>query len=198
MANQVEIEEVNYPHEYIWRSACELLKYAETQHAVSYYFLLSSLLMYFMAYEAFLNYCGHSLRPELWEHEKANFKDKGMEGKLKAIIGKLPDFSWRKHERPYITILKLNEYRDLVAHGKVVSYKYQTMRAADGIDFKFAMPWDEYITIEYAAMAKNDIKNFCQSILIEMRKISDHHLHLIHDAFEGSLGSAIGSDVLIK
>ncbi len=188
------VEEEIYTHEYLWRSASMLLEKAEAQQQASYHFLLPSLLMSFMAFEAFVNFCGYVFLPELWKEEKKNFKGKGVEGKLEVIVAKLPTFSWRKGEPPYQRIKNLEDFRDIVAHGKVVATQYLAERKEDGSHFQFKHTWDSYLSVDAVKSARADIKSFCQSLIVELRKESDH-LHLNFDAFEGSLasGSSIGS-----
>lgn len=195
MTNQVAVHEINYTHEYIWRSAMELQKHAELQLNESYYFLLPSLLMYFMAYEAFVNFCGVILLPKLWEDEKEQFKLSGIGGKLEAIVKGLPAFSWHKGQRPYQTINDIKSFRNLVSHGKVIKSNYIAEQDDNGHHFKFILPWDRYMTVEYVTRAKTDIKEFCQSLVIEIRKQPDCHSHEIYDAFDGSLSTAIGSAI---
>jgi hypothetical protein len=114
-----------------------------------------------------------------------------IEGKLEAIITKLPAFSWRKEEPPNKRIKNLKNLRDSIAHAKVVATEYITERKGDGTYFQFKHPWDSYLSVEAVKSARTDIKSFCQSLIIELRKESDH-LHLNFDAFEGSLASGFG------
>lgn len=185
------IEEEIYTHEYLWRSASRLLVHAEAQAEGSFYFLLPSLLMSFMAFEAFVNFCGFVLLPELWEEEKTNFKGKGIEGKLEKIVAKLPHFTWRKGEHPYQRIRNMEDFRDIVSHGKVVSTQYVSERKEDGSHFQFKHSWDTYLSVDAVKSSRSDIKSFCQSLLVELRKHSDHS-HLNFDAFEGTLASGTG------
>ena len=93
-----------------------------------------------MAFEAFVNFCGFVLLPELWQKERKHFQGKGIEGKLAVIAGKLPNFLWRKGELPYQRIKKLETFRDLVAHGKVVATQYVTEQKEDGSHFNSSTP----------------------------------------------------------
>lgn len=191
MERQISVKEEIYTHEHLWRSASRLLEHAEANKEVSFYFVLPSLLLSFMAYEAFVNFCGFVLYPELWKNEKAHFKGKGIEGKLEKIVAKLPGFSWRKGERPYQKLRHLEDFRDIVSHGKVVAKEYVAEQKEDGSHFQFKHSWDTYLSVEAVKSARGDIKLFCQSILVELRKQSEHP-QLTFDAFEGSLGHASG------
>ena len=137
MSQLTDIAEEIYTHEYLWRSSSRLLEQAEAQEDLSFYFLLPSLLVSFMAFEAFVNFCGFVIVPELWIEEKNNFKGKGIEGKLAAIVVRLPNFNWRKGEFPYQRIRNLENFRDIVAHGKVLTTQYVAEKKADGTQFQF-------------------------------------------------------------
>jgi hypothetical protein len=182
------VEEEIYTHEYLWRSASLLLQKAEEEAAPSYHFLLPALMMSFMAYEAFVNFCGFVLVPEVWKEEKKYFKNKGIEGKLAVMIDKLPNFVWRKGEMPYQRIKELEAFRDIVAHGKVLASQYVAEWKEDGNHFQFTHVWDQYMSVAAVKEARAAISSFCQLILAELRKESDHP-HLSFDAFEGSLAS---------
>jgi hypothetical protein len=169
-----------------------LFKRAEAEEKTSYHFLLPSLLMSFMAFEAFVNFCGFILLPELWAEEKKHFQGKGIEGKLKVIVDKLPSFAWRKGESPYQRIKNLETFRDIVAHGKVVATQYVIEQREDGSHFRFKHAWDSYLSLDAVKDARADIKSFCQSLVVELCKASDHP-HLCFKAFEGSLASGSSS-----
>jgi hypothetical protein len=196
MARSVSVKEEIYTHEYLWRSSSLLLEKAKVEDEAAYKLLIPSLLMGFLAFEAFVNFCGFVLLPEKWKEEKKNFKGEGIEGKLKAIKKELPDFSWQKGRRPYQTIKKMERFRDIVAHGMVMATGYVAEQQEHGRHFRFTHDWDIYMSVEAVEEARADIKSFCQCLVVEMRKVSDH-LHLIPDAFEGSLANAKGEGVSI-
>jgi len=194
MAKSVSVEEEIYTHEFLWRSSSLLLEKAKGEEQPSYHFLLPSLLMAFLAFEAFINFCGFVRLPTLWSEEKKHFKGKGIEGKLGALVAALPGFTWQKGQPPYQTIKRLEAFRDTVAHGKVLDSQYVAEHQEHGRHFSFKHTWDSYISVTAVQDARVDIKAFCQSLLVEMRKASDH-LHLNSDAFEGSLGSASSTSI---
>ena len=189
MPRSCAVDEEIYTHEYLWRSASLLLEKAEAEEQVSYHLLLPSLLLSLTAFEAFVNFCGFVLLPELWREEKKHFRGKGIDGKIEVLVTKLPTFSWRRGEPPYQRIKTLEAFRDLVAHGKVLAAQYVAEQKEDGSHFRFKHVWDSYLSVDAVKQARGDIKSFCQSLLLELRKTPDHHLHLNFDAFEGSLAS---------
>lgn len=196
MPKQIHGEEEIYTHEYLWRSATLLLRQAEAHESGSYYYLLSSLLMSYLAFEAFVNFAGYVVLPELWGDERQQFRGKGLEGKLERILTKLPGFVWHKDKRPYRTIKNLQGFRDTVSHGKVLAKQYVREFKEDGSHYSFEHTWDSFISSPASVQeAQSEIKSFCNNLLVELRKYSDHQ-HLNFNAFEGSLASGSGSTML--
>jgi len=185
-ANTVNVEEQIYTHEYLWRTSTYLTSRAEEQGA-DYRQFIPALLMTFLAYEAFLNFLGHVLAPELWAGERNNFKGKGLEGKLEAIVRTLPSFQWQKGSMPYQAVKALEQYRDMVSHGKVVASNYQAERREDGSHFRFDHPWDEYLSLSAVQQARENVMRFSSALLESARKVSDEP-HLVFGAYQGSLG----------
>jgi hypothetical protein len=198
MTKSVSVEEEIYTHEFLWRSSSLLLEKAKAEEHAAYKLLIPSLLMGYLAFEAFVNFCGFVLLPERWKKEKEHFKGRGVEVKLEEIMTKLPAFPWQKQkgQRPYQAIKKMQRFRDMVAHGKVKATKYVAEAQEDGRHFRFTHDWEIYMSVEAVEDARADIKSFCQSLLVEMRKVSDDP-HLIFNAFEGVLASASGSGLNI-
>lgn len=189
MPARVNVEEEIYTHEYLWRASTYLLSRAEETEA-DYRQFIPALLMTFLAYEAFVNFLGHTLAPDLWADEKRNFRGKGLEGKLEAITKLLPSFKWEKGRRPYQSVRELEEYRDMVSHGKVVSSKYEAERKEHGTHFRFNHPWDCYLSLASIKSAREDVLSFSNALLVAARRVSDGP-HLGFSAYQGSLAHGI-------
>lgn len=188
MQKKCSVSEEIYTHEYLWRSSTALAQRLDIEADDQHHLLLPALLVTFMAYEAFINFSGFVIHPELWSDEKTNFKGKTLEYKISIIATALPTFVWQKDIKPYKTIRKLSMFRDLVAHGKVQAKQYITRQQPDGSHFQFEHSWDEHLSREAVLEARADIKVFCQELLEAMRCHSEH-LHLSFNAFDGSLAS---------
>jgi len=190
----MKIDEAVYTHEYLWRSSTYLLKNTVNSET-DYRQLIPSLLLAFLAYEAFINFLGHVLYPELWKDEKKNFKGKGLEGKVEAIVQRLPNaFTWKKGEQPYQAIKTLEEFRDMVSHGKVVTNKYASKQKEDGAHFCFQHDWDKFLTISAIKSNRENISKFVNELLVAARSVSDEP-HLVFEAFEGSLAHGEGMSI---
>jgi hypothetical protein len=201
MSEKISVFEEIYTHEYLWRAAELMLEEAKlnvkADERKSFYFCLLAPLISYMAFEAFINFFGYILFTEEWKDEKSYFRGKRkgdvIETKILKLIEKLDDFKWEKGKRPYQSIKELKAFRDMVSHGKVKTSQYEAIRTGNGRHIKWVHDWDDFISIEKVEnYFMKDIKTFCQSLLLSMRKKSKHP-HLIFNAFEGSLASAEGS-----
>ncbi len=70
--------------------------------------------------EAYLNFVGERLAPEIWKDERNYFRQepyRGWDGKLRKVT-ELVGLPWSSEDRPLKTILELKDLRDLIAHGK--------------------------------------------------------------------------------
>lgn len=186
------VEEELYSHESLWRSSTALHARLEVQSEDAHHLLIPALLTTLLAYEAFINFAGHVLLPALWTEEKKHFKGKATEDKLAAIADALPGFEWNKGVAPYQNLRRLEAFRDLVVHGKVVVTKYKAIQQRDGSHFRFEHTWDEYLTSQSVSEARRDVRAFCQSLLLALRVVSDHP-HLVFNAFEGTIASGESS-----
>jgi hypothetical protein len=190
MRRPVTIAEEIYPHEYLWRSSTRLLKEIEhSSKAKRQHLILPALLTTLVAFEAFVNFCGFVLLPEMWSDEKLNFKGKPFDSKLAAVVEQLPGFKWDKGARPYQTLSDLFRFRDIVVHAKVHTSTYETDAADESFHIQWNHPWDDFFKVEAVERAREDVLAFSQTIIEAMRSVSNHpHVHF--DAYDGSLASA--------
>ncbi len=198
MTNKHKITEEIYTHEYLWRAGNQHLEQAtQAEGGEEYYSYLSALLFYSLAFEAFINFLGEALLPDIWENEKDYFKGEkaGLEGKIKELHGELKRqniiFKWEKGVDPYQSIKRLEEFRHQIVHGKFIKNIYLAEPKKDGTHIKWEMPWDSLVNPTSVNQSRNAIQTFSQTLLTSVRECADH-LHLIHDAFTGSLGTASG------
>ena len=83
--------------------------------------------------EAYLNFVGERLAPEIWKDERNYFRKehhRGWDGKLRKVM-ELVGLPWSPEDRPLKTILKLKELRDLIAHGKPEKLEGEIVHADD-------------------------------------------------------------------
>ena len=193
MTKTMKIKGIAYPHEYLWRASSRSLTMAETNDREQYYLLMQSLLTAYLAFEAFINFLGECLDPDAWRNEKTFFNQRpyyGIEGKIKRLAERLPNFVFEKGQRPYQIIKEVGRFRTLLVHGKPYHYEKIVPDKGSKTDmYKFV--WDEYLSLEKVNRSREAIKKFCESLRSEADTILETS-HLSYPAFEGPLNSAEG------
>lgn len=168
---------------------------AETNDGQQYYLLIQSLLISYLAFEAFINFLGECLDPVAWKDEKNFFNQRcyyGIEGKIKRLAERLPTFVFKKGERPYQSVKQVGKFRTLLVHGKPYHFEKEVEATTDGSETdRFEFHWDDYISLEKVVRSREDIKEFCESLRSKAHTISEN-LHLSYPAFEGSLAHSEG------
>ena len=191
MTKTMKIKGVTYPHEYLWKASSKSLKMAETNEPEQYYLLMQSLLTAYLAFEAFINYLGGCLDPNAWENERAFFNQpdyKGIEGKIKRLTEKIPEFVFKKGKRPYQIIKKVGDFRDLLAHGKPYHYTKEVPDLGHNTD-ACEFDWDEHLSLEKVKESRKAIEDFCKSLHSKAHNILVEEDNPSYPAFEGPLAS---------
>jgi hypothetical protein len=110
-----------FPHRFLWEIAEEQAKLATEREQEWSKPALVAMVFGFHTVEAYLNFVGTHLAPEVWQDEQNYFRKmpyRGWEGKLRKVM-ELVGMPWPEPvERPLKTILALRELRDLTAHSK--------------------------------------------------------------------------------
>jgi len=89
-------------------------------------FSLVSATFAFHALEAYVNFAGEHLAPDLWAKEQNSFYKepyRGWKGKLRKVC-ELTNVPWTEDARPLKTVFELQELRDAIAHGKAERFSY--------------------------------------------------------------------------
>jgi len=121
MAKRDQIYE-QHTHKILWASAKVNFNLAEKDINNRKYLYLSSMVMQFFAFEAYLNYIGVLIADDVWAREREFFSREPFQGTLgkyvflaKLLLLPKPNFS-----RGNGQVLKLlNEIRDTAAHGRL-------------------------------------------------------------------------------
>jgi len=196
MARTMKIKGVAYPHEYLWRASKKSLTMVETNGREQYYLLMQSLLTAYLAFEAYINFLGECLDPDAWRNEKTFFNQQsyyGIEGKIKRLAEKLPNFVFEKGKRPYQVIKKVGKFRTLLVHGKPYRYEKEVPDEGSKTDM-FEFIWDEYLSLKNVKKSREAIKEFCESLRSEANTILDETEppYQLYPAFEGPLAFSEG------
>lgn len=90
---------------------------------------LVAMVFAFHTIEAYLNFVGERIAPEIWKNERDFFRNepyRGWDGKLRKVM-ELVELSLPPEARLHKTILDLKTIRDLIAHGKPERLKGETV-----------------------------------------------------------------------
>jgi hypothetical protein len=113
-------------HRELWRVVEMQAKLSDERKVGSFYTDLVAMVFAFHTVEAYLNFVGGHLAPEIWKDERNYFRNKpyrGFEGKLRKVM-ELVGLPWSEPaDRPLKTVLELKELRDLIAHAKPEKFK---------------------------------------------------------------------------
>jgi transcriptional regulator with XRE-family HTH domain len=121
-----------FPHLLLWEIVEEQAKLASERERDWSRPALVAMVFGFHTVEAYLNFVGERLAPEIWQDERNYFRRepyRGWDGKLRKVM-ELVGMPWAEPiERPLKTILELRELRDLIAHPKPEKLKSEIIHA---------------------------------------------------------------------
>lgn len=113
-------EGIWYTHRLLWQIAEQQAALARERDREWVNFSLVAVTFAFHALEAYVNFAGEHLAPDLWADEQNSFRKepyRGWKGKLRKAF-ELTEVPWEPDTRPLKTVLELQELRDSIAHGK--------------------------------------------------------------------------------
>jgi hypothetical protein len=107
-------------HRLLWRIVEENAQLAGERVEGPFNPALVSQVFAFHAIEAYVNFVGERLSPEIWKDERNYFRNepyRGFDGKLRKVM-ELVELTNNPDEPPQSTVARLKHLRDLIAHGK--------------------------------------------------------------------------------
>jgi len=176
---RTEIKGELFTHRILWECCDRQLKAAETARRDKtgpLYFELSAMLMAYLTYEAYINFLGDRLAPEIWKDERNFFNTapyRGVEGKLKKITELCNINDIRKGERPYQTITELNNLRSYLVHAKPDKYRKVIEHSRDNEPWLFHPKLRQLVTPEKAKRAIEDVQAFVEYLHAEASRYVD-------------------------
>lgn len=158
-------------HRQLWR-VVELQAGLSAERKVgSFYTDLVTMVFAFHTIEAYLNFVGERLAPEIWQDERNFFRKepyRGFNGKLRKVL-ELVGLPWLEPAlRPLKTILELKELRDLIAHAKPENFSEkfkEPIRHPDDMEPPFVVPaLNQLVTEQTRAVAISDVEQFIDQV----------------------------------
>src|SRR5438045_8862402 len=116
------VEGERFIHKELWRVVIRQLEHAKANPSGAFYDDLVAMTFAFHALEAYLNYVGEKLAPDIWKNERSFFSKqpfRGFDGRIRKVFELVGLPEPARDARPYSSVWLLKGLRDLMAHGKV-------------------------------------------------------------------------------
>jgi hypothetical protein len=183
-----------FTHRVIWSACQRLLHVAGSEPKGNWYFYLTAMLMGYMTFEAYVNFLGTKLEPDLWNNERTMFRDppyKGTNGKLLKLCElhevPFPD----KGRRPFQSIKRLNDLRNIVAHGKPEEFELSVCHPEGSNPALIKYSLDDYVSDAKAEQALSDLKELIESLHASFANRVGFDL-LLPSPLDGTLAMSFG------
>ncbi|UUZ71544.1 hypothetical protein LP415_21790 [Polaromonas sp. P1(28)-8] len=192
------VEGERFVHKELWRIVMRQLEHSKKNPSGAFYDDLVAMVFAFHALEAYLNYVGDHLAPDIWKDERNFFRGepyRGFGGKIKKVLELVGIPEPPRDVPPYSTIWLLKDLRDLMAHGKVEKYSGVIEHGDDEEPPLAQSTLNELITELNAQRAHDDVKFFAQQIH-DLARPKVHDVWFGSHAFEGALQHGEGSSCI--
>lgn len=171
------IEGERFLHKDLWQVVERQLKHAVETPTGSYYDHLVAMVFALHSLEAYLNFVGGRLAPEIWKNEREFFRKQpyqGFDGKVRKILELVDLTETSRDVRPYSTVWFLKNLRDKIAHAKPFTFGHTIEHAVDEEPPLDRTSFDTIVSRENAERARDDIYIFVENIHTAAKpKVSD-------------------------
>jgi hypothetical protein len=147
----------------------------EANRTISFHDDLVVMIFSFHTLEAYINYAGEVLNPELWKIERDYFSKKpykGFDGKIRKLFELCKTNEPSRMERPYASIWKLKSLRDSIAHAKLEKKAYVISSHDSEMISLHLEPFNGAVTHENAMIAVEDVSELIHFIHENAKKNS--------------------------
>jgi hypothetical protein len=144
-------------HSFLWGATQHQLEQAATLAKGYQFDDLAAMVLAFNTLEAYLNFVGDRLAPEIWKDERRYFRSDGFGGKIRKVFELCHLSELNKEQRPYASVWQAKEIRDLIAHAKTERESGQVRHAADDEPPKWIPSIESLVTHERATQFVDDI-----------------------------------------
>jgi hypothetical protein len=139
---------------------------------------LVAMVFAFHAVEAYVNFAGEQLAPEIWKDERNFFRNepyRGWEGKVRKVL-ELADLPWSSSVPPLKTVLDLKALRDVIAHGKSERFEGTILHPdMDDIPYPVSKLWSMVTPKEKLPILLGDVETFIAQIHERLApRVGDH------------------------
>jgi hypothetical protein len=162
--------------------------------------MMVAMVFAFHTFEAYLNFVGERLAPDVWERERDFFRKSpylGFDGKVRKVFELLEKPEPDRSCRPYSTVWWLKKLRDGIAHAKVDRFCDVVEHEENHLPLPPPGLFDIYATAENGRRARDDIAEVMECIHAHAKpRINDSWFG--REALTGPLGYSTGSTVIKK
>jgi hypothetical protein len=157
---RTQVDGERFIHKELWRVVGRQLDRSAQFPQGSMYDDMIAMVFAFHAFEAYLNYVGEHLAPEIWKDERKFFQGnsyRGFDGKVRKVLELCEIAEPARDGQPYSTVWLLKDLRDVVAHGKVERVTGVVEHSIDEEPPWMTTALDRMVTAENAQRASEDI-----------------------------------------
>ena len=161
------VEGERFLHKDLWRVVQRQLEHALETPQGAFYDDLVAMVFALHALEAYLNFVGERVAPDIWKDEREFFRNepyRGFDGKVRKVLQLVGIAEPARDVRPYSTVWVLKDLRDLIAHARPMRFGITIEHNVDEEPSLLHSPLRDVITRENAERARDDIKAFIESI----------------------------------
>jgi hypothetical protein len=130
---------IQYTHRLLWQVVEDQAEIARTRERDWFGPSLVAMVFAFHTIEAYTNFAGEVVAPDIWAKERDYFRNqpyRGWDGKMRKLL-ELVAIEWRPDTRPFSTVVRLKTLRDAIAHGKAERF----FQATHPLPVDDGMPW---------------------------------------------------------
>jgi hypothetical protein len=125
--------------------------------------IMAAIAMTAFTHEAHLNFVGFTLLKEKWTEQKSVFAKRD-------IISKLLGIEWNDEIRPFSTIIKLQNIRNIIAHGKPrkMNEEWESVGTNNELEmevYSVRTDWNENVNGLFLESAFEDVDRFWKMML---------------------------------
>ncbi|BCS94585.1 hypothetical protein DSLASN_02170 [Desulfoluna limicola] len=163
MPIRTTINGVLYTHIYLWEACTIQYQHLTETDKGTIFYEISTCILAHCALEAYINFVGEIILPEIWEQEdKPPFLS--IHKKIQKIIQK-SKISLNKRERPYQTIVQLTKIRNFLAHAKIDKYEINIEHdESEPPNMFHSKLYNEILPEGIVAKVIEDVESFCNII----------------------------------
>lgn len=164
---RTSFEGEHFLHRMLWRVVLRQIEHATKNPQGAFHDHLVAMVFAFHTFEAYLNFAGERLAPEIWANERDYFRKephRGFDGKVRTIIGLVGIAEPDRTSRPYSSVWLLKELRDLIAHAKPEKFS-ETIDHPENEEPSFRRSQVEaLVTHDNAFQTSRDIEDFIEML----------------------------------